>query len=74
MGDDYKQVLTYEQYLKWRKRVLKWLIDNDLGKKDLAEAIGYSNKTVYDALGRFDRCSKFFVAAVNEKIRHEKID
>ena len=66
---DYKQQLSYEQYLVWRKKVLKWLIDNDWDKKDLAANIGYSEKTVYDALGRYERCSKFFIAAVNERIQ-----
>lgn len=65
---DYKQQLSYEEYLAWRKKVLKWLIDKDLTKEDLAESIGYSKKTVYDALGRYERCSKFFVAAVNERM------
>ena len=65
---DYKQSLSYEEYLVWRKQVLKWLIDNDLDKKDLADSIGYSHKTVYDALGRYERCSKFLIAAVNEKM------
>lgn len=65
---DYKQSLSYEEYLVWRKKVLKWLIDNDLDKKDLADSIGYSKKTVYDALGCYDRCSKFLIAAVNERM------
>ena len=66
---DYKHQLSYEEYLVWRKQVLKWLIDHDLDKKDLAASIGYSEKTVYDALGRYERCSKFFIAAVNERIQ-----
>ena len=65
---DYKQQLSYEEYLDWRKKVLKWLIDHDMDKKDLADSIRYSKKTVYDALGSYERCSKFFVAAVNERM------
>lgn len=67
MGDEtYSQSLDIYEYDAWRKKVLKWMIDKDLTKADLANLTGYSSKTVYDALGAYERCSKFFVAAVNE--------
>lgn len=68
MRENYKQSLSHEEWLIWHKDVKKWLIDHDWSITDLADAIGYSRATCFDALNQYDRCSKFFVAAVNEKM------
>lgn len=62
----YSQKLTLEEYSKWVKEVKMFLIANGIGNDALADSTGYSVKTVYDSLKRYDRCSRFFVAAVNE--------
>lgn len=67
MGD-YSTSLSHEQWLLWVKRIKKWMIDNDFTIKDLAESIGYSKSTCVDALNQYDRCSRFLVAAINEKM------
>ena len=67
MGE-YKQSLSHEQWLIWVKKVRKWCIDREWTVKDLAESIGYSAATCSDALNQYHRCSKFFIAAVNEKM------
>jgi hypothetical protein len=67
MGE-YKQSLSHAEWLIWKKDVKKWLIDHDWSVRDLAEAIGYSAATCFDALNQYERCSKFFIAAVNEKM------
>ena len=68
----YKESLTNAEWERWSKEVRKWLIDMDWTKEDLGEAIGYSGKTCTDALGNYDRCSKFFIAAVNERMRRRE--
>lgn len=67
MGN-YSEQLTAEEHRNWVKRVQIWLIKNDLTRRDLAEMVGYSYKTVVDSLNYYDRCSRFFVAAVNDKM------
>lgn len=64
----YAEPLTAAEYKEWKKKVFIWMIQNDLSKKDLADSIGYSYKTVVDSLGTYERCSRFFVAAINEKM------
>lgn len=62
----YSQKLTLEEYSKWVKKVKMFLIANGIGNDVLANSTGYSLKTVYDSLRNYDRCSRFFVATVNE--------
>jgi hypothetical protein len=62
----YSQKLTLEEYSKWVKKVKMFLISNGISNDALADSTGYSVKTVYDSLKRYERCSRFFVAAVNE--------
>lgn len=68
----YAEPLTAEQYKEWQKQVKIWLINNDMDKKDLGDAIGYSYKTVIDALSHYERCSRFFIAAVNDQMGRKK--
>lgn len=65
MGD-YSQKLSLEEYSEFVKKVKIFLIENEIGNDALADSTGYSVKTVYDSLKRYERCSRFFVAAVNE--------
>ena len=71
MGE-YKQSLTCDQWGSWSKEVKKWLIDQDWSKEDLGRAIGYSTSTCISALNQYDRCSKFFIAAVNDLMRRKR--
>lgn len=68
MGD-YSTRLNVYEYDEWVRRVRKKMIDNDISPLDLASMTGYSIKTVYDSLRDYDRCSKFFIAAVNERLK-----
>lgn len=71
----YSETLTAEEHKSWSKRVRIWLLQNDMDLKDLADQIGYAYKTVIDSLGNYERCSRFFVAAVNDRMmRDEKSD
>lgn len=65
MGE-YKKALSHDEWIAWVKKVRKWMIDGELTNKEVAEITGYSYSTVSDALRQYDRCSKFFVAALDE--------
>lgn len=67
MGEYAKKLNVYE-YDEWVRRVRKAMIDKDISPLDLASMTGYSIKTVYDSLRDYDRCSRFFVATVNERL------
>jgi hypothetical protein len=67
MGEYAKKLNVYE-YDEWVRRVRKAMIDKDISPLDLASMTGYSIKTVYDSLRDYDRCSRFFVATVCERL------
>ena len=67
MGEYAKKLNVYE-YDEWVRRVRKAMIDKDISPLDLASMTGYSIKTVYDSLRDYDRCSRFFVSTVCERL------
>lgn len=72
MGD-YSKRLSVAEYGQFVKDIKTLFIHKDLSVKDLADATGYSVKTVYDSLNSYERCSRFFIAAACEWMeKHEK--
>lgn len=67
MGN-YSIRLNVYDYENWVKQVKRIMIDRELEPIDLASMTGYSVKTVYDSLRDYDRCSRFFIAAVSERL------
>lgn len=65
MGE-YATRLNINEYENFIKEIKTFLVNNDLKIKDLANATGYSILTVYGALSDYNRCGRFFVAAVIE--------
>jgi hypothetical protein len=72
MGEEYSSSLSYEEWTNWVKRVRKWIIDHDIRMKDLSEITGYSVNTCYNALNSYTRCSRFFIAQLNERMRKDE--
>lgn len=74
MGD-YAKRLNITEYEHFVKDVKTFFIHEGVGAKELADATGYSVKTVYDSLNSYERCSRFFIAAACEWMEnYEKVN
>ena len=72
MGEEYSSSLSYEEWLEWKKKVKKWIIAHDIRMKDLSYITGYSVNTCYNALNSYSRCSRFFIASLNERMKKDE--
>ena len=70
--EEYSVSLTLEEYEEFVKELKIYMIREGLNRKDLANKLGYSLRTVSDALSSYERCSKFFIAAAQELMGRDK--